>query len=212
MAIASVLITKFQNMVDDALDSDYMYQLLNDAKNEVEAMIAWEQLKRETTYTIATGYSYTSSAGALPTRFALPIRMIEGTSFLEYQKIDFDDRPNKALNSYAYFIDLNGGTLHLAGENHSAKVMYFYYTTFSADLTSADTWGFPDRFHSILPLKMAELYYASDAGERGRSWDDKWSAQFERQLARMYAWNDQLKLANRKSRNISRTLSPKAVY
>ena len=49
MAIASVLITKFQNMVDDALDSDYMYQLLNDAKDEVEGMIAWEQMKRETT-------------------------------------------------------------------------------------------------------------------------------------------------------------------
>lgn len=206
------LITRFQNMVDDALDTDYMYQLLNDAKDEVEGYIAWEQLKRETTYTVSGGYSYTSTIGNLPTRFALPVRMVEDTSFMEYQKIDFDDRPNKALNSYGYFIDLAGGTISLSGTNHSAKTMYFYYTSYSADITSSTSWTFPDRFHSIIALKMAELYYLSDAGERGRSWDDKWSNQYERALAGMVTWNDKLKMANRHSTNRNRVRSPKAVY
>jgi len=204
-------ITKFQNMVDDSLDTDFMYQLLNDAKDEVEGVIAWEQLKRETSYSVPAGYSFTSTIGNLPTRFSMPVRMIENTSYIEYQKIDFDDRPNKAIGSQAYFIDLAGGTISLAGENHSAKTMYFYYTSYSVDVTSSTSWTFPERFHSILPLKMAELYYLSDAGERGRSWDDKWSIQYERALAGMVAWNDKIKLSNRSPKTIAPSRSPKAI-
>lgn len=204
-------ITKFQNMVDDALDTDFMYQLLNDAKDEVEGVIAWEQLKRETTYSVPAGYSYTSTIGNLPTRFSMPVRMVEDTSYLEYQKVDFDDRSRKALQSFAYFIDLADGTISLAGQNHNAKTMYFYYTNYSPDITSSTSWTFPERFHSILPLKMAELYYLSDAGERGRSWDDKWAIQYERALAGMVAWNDKIKLSNRHPSNWMRTRSPKAI-
>jgi len=187
-------ITKFQNMVDDSLDTDFMYQLLNDAKDEVEGVIAWEQLKRETSYSVPAGYSFTSTIGNLPTRFSMPVRMIENTSYIEYRKIDFDDRPNKAIGSQVYFIDLAGGTISLAGQNHSAKTMYFYYTSYSVDITETTSWTFPERFHSILPLKMAELYYMADAGERGRSWDDKWAIQYERALAGMISWNDKIKL------------------
>lgn len=205
------IITKFQNMVDDVLDTDFMYQLLNDAKDEVEGMLAWEQLKRETSFSISAGYAYTTVATALPTRFALPIRMVEYSSYLPYDKFDFDDLHAKVNAPYGYFIDLAGGNIYLTGSAHSAKTMYFYYTAYSADITSGTSWAFPDRFHSILPLKMAELYYASDAGERGRSWDDKWAIQFERELGRMMAWNDKLKLAGRSQRNTSRAISPKAV-
>lgn len=206
------IITKFQNMVDDTLDSDFMYQLLNDAKDEVEALLAWEQLKRETTYSVASGYSYATAMGALPTRFALPVRLVEDSSFISLDKFDFDDRHAKVNAPYGYFIDLSGGNIHLTGSNHNAKTMYFYYTTYSADITSSTSWAFPDRFHSILAYKMAEMYYAADAGERGRSWDDKWAIAFERELGRMTMWNDTLKLANRSSRNTSRAISPKAVY
>lgn len=199
-------------MVSDSLDVDYMYQLLNDAKDEVEGYIAWEQLKRETSYSVSAGYSYTSTLGSLPTRFALPVRMVEDTSFSEYQKIDFDDRASKALNSFGYFIDLANSTISLSGTNHSSKTMYFYYTSYSPDITSGTSWTFPERFHGILNKKMAEIFYLSDAGERGRSWDDKWSIQYERDLSGMVAWNDKLKLANRRSSNRARTLSPKAVY
>lgn len=206
------IITKFGNMVDDTLDSDFMYQLLNDAKDEIEAMLTWEQLKRETTYSIAGGYSFTSVAGVLPSRFALPVRMIEDSSYLEYDKFDFDDRHAKANAPYGYFIDLSGGNVHLTGSNHSAKTMYFYYTTYSEDITSGTSWAFPERFHALLPYKMAEMYYPSDAGERSRSWDDKWADELQKGIDRMAMWNDKLKLANRTSRNTSRAISPKAVY
>jgi len=197
MAIASALITKFQNSVDDSLDSDYMYQLLNDAKDEVEAMNAWEQLKKSTTYSVASGYSYTSALGALPTRFIQDIRMVEDDSDLDYYKVPLDDRSAQRYDTLGYFLDLANGNVHLTGENHQAKTMYLYYIGGSADLTASDEWAFPARFHSILVYKMAEIYYSADAGEKGRAWDDRWSAQFERELNRMYAWNDSLKMRNR---------------
>jgi hypothetical protein len=208
----SEIITRFENMVGDSLDSDYMYQLMNDAKDEVEGYTAWEQLKKETSYSVSAGYSFTSSLGSLPTRFAIPVKMVEDASFTPYDKIDFEDRASRALRAYGYFIDLANSTIYLSGVNHSAKTMYFYYTSYSPDITPSTSWAFPDRFHSIIPLKMAEIYYLSDAGERGRSWDDKWAVQYERALAGMVAWNDKLKLANRVSSNMNRTRSPKAVY
>jgi len=210
MPDASTLITKFRNAVDDSLDSDYELELLNDAKNEIEDMAEWEILKKETSFSVSSGYSYTSVATALPTRFALPVAMYEDTGNIPYNKIDFEDRASKRNNSLGYFIDLNAGNIHLTGENHSAKTMYFYYTEYSADLTTADTWQFPARFHNALVYKMAEIYYASDAGEKGRSWDDRWSIQFERILRRMEAWNDRLKTKGRRPRSLS-YVSPKAI-
>lgn len=205
------IITKFREMVDDQLEEDFEYQLLNDAKDEVEAETTWEQLKKETSYSVSSGYSYTSALGTLPTRFALPVRMTEDSAYTEYDAVSFDDRYAKANHPYGYFIDLAGGNIHLTGENHNAKTMYFYYTDYSADLTSSDTWVFPARFHSIIPLKMAELYYAADAGEKSRAWDDRWSAQYERKLAQMLEWNDQIKTRNRGPRRRYAFQNPKGV-
>lgn len=198
-------------MVDDVLDEDFEYQLLNDAKDEVEGMLAWEQLKKEQSYTVTAGYSFTSALSALPTRFALPVRMTEDSSYVEYDAVSFDDRYAKANHPYGYFIDLAGGNLYLSGSNHSAKTMYFYYTDYSADLTSADTWVFPSRFHNIIALKMSELYYAADAGEKGRSWDDRWAAQYERAINRMMLWNDELKSRNRSAKHRYGFNNPKGV-
>ena len=204
-------ITKFQNMVDDVLDSDFVYQLLNDAKDEVEALGVWLQLLKETTYTVASGYSFTSALGTLPTRFALDVRVVENNSNVEYEKVGFDDRVQKESNPLGYFIDLANNNFYLSGQNHSAKTIYLYYTDYSADLTSVTSWVFPSRFHSIIPLKMAELYYAADAGERGRAWDDRWAAQFERELARMTAWNDSLTVRNRRSFRPQPSSTPKSI-
>lgn len=210
MATAAQLITKFNNMVDDVLDQDFALQLLNDAKDEVEGTQIWLQLLKEQAYSVSGGYSFGAAIGTLPTRFANDLRLVEDNANIEYEKVAFDDRVQKENNPLGYFIDLNAGNLHLTGQNHSAKTVYLYYTQYSADLTTSDSWAFPARFHSILPLKMAELYYAANAGEKARSWDDRWSAQFERELGRMMVWNDSLKLRNRSPRR-NPSYSPKSV-
>jgi hypothetical protein len=211
MATGAQIITKFQNMVDDVLDTDFAYQLLNDAKDEVEAMQDWEQLKNEQAYSVSSGYSFTSALGALPTRFSLDVVMNENGSYVDYEKVSFEDRYGKANHPLGYFIDLSGGNIHLTGSNHSAKTMYLCYTKYSADITSSTSWAFPSRFHGILALKMAELYFAADAGERGRSWDDKWAIQFERELGRMTLWDDMLKTRNRTPLRKTTYNNPKSV-
>lgn len=209
--IGSEFIEKFQNMVDDSLDTDFMYQLLNDAKDELEAEREWEQLKYETSYSVTSGYSYTSALSTLPTRFLLPLEVTESGSNAPYDKFDFTDHYGKQFASYGYFIDLAGGNFHLTGVNHGSKTVYFSYTAGSADIDSSGTWAFPSRFHQILPLKMAQLYYAADAGERGRSWDDKWQAQYDYILGRMFVWDDKLKLTNRRPRNGYARHNPAAI-
>ncbi len=206
----AAIITKFENMVEDSLDSDFMYQLLNDAKDEVESLGEWEVLKREATYVVAAGTSYQTAIGTLPAKFALPIRMTESSSFVDYDKVDFEDRYAKVNRPFGYFIDLFNNNIFLSGTNSNAKTMYFYHTVTTADLTSATSWIFPDRFHSIIPLKMAEIFYSADAGEKARAWNREWRIEFDDKLARMQTWNDALQNANRRPRNNAVVFSPKA--
>jgi len=206
---ASEIVENFRQGVDDQLDETYEYQLLNEAKDEVEAEVIWLQLLKEQEYTVTSGLSFGTALGTLPTRFALDSRMTEDEGNFDYEKVLFDDRNGKKNTSTGYFIDLNAGNIHLAGSNHSAKSMFFYYTEYSADLTATDTWSFPARFHAIIALKMKQLYYPSDAGEKGRSWDDRWNIQYDKRLAQMELWNDSLKLRNRRPRSFGK--SPKSV-
>ena len=117
----------------------------------------------------------------------------------------------KQNNPLAFFIDLPNDNFYLAGSNHAAKTIHLFYTDYSADLTTSDTWDFPARFHAIIPYKMAEIYYAADAGEKGRAWDDRWSNQYERILGRMNLWNDSLKTRNRMSFRQQPSTSPRAL-
>lgn len=206
------ILTKFQNMINDVIDTDFAIQLMNDAKDEIEALQDWEQLKQETTYPVSAGYTYTTALSTLPARMALPVAMMDESNYHPYSKFDFQDLYGRRNASFGYFIDLAGGNIYLTGQNHAAKTMHFFYTKYSADIAEATSWAFPDRFHSILPLKMAQLYYYSDAGERGRSWDDKWAIEFERKLASMQLWDGQLKSRSRNPIGSRVGMNPKAVY
>jgi hypothetical protein len=196
---ASEIITKFRNMVDDQLDADYELQLVNDAKDEVEAMKDWEVLIKEQSYTITAGQSYADSQ-SLPTRFIQDLRVIENDD-LEYTKISFQDRYQKINSTNAYFLDMANNKIGFAGLNLPALTMYLYYTQGSVDMGLSDSWTpFPERFHKIIPYQMAKIYYASDAGEKGRAWDDRWDAYYQTCLSQMTQWDDRLKTKNRRVR------------
>lgn len=192
------MITKFENMVDDTLDSDFVLQLLNDAKNEIEALRDWEQLKKEQSYTITAGSSYTTTQ-ALPARFINDIRVIESDD-TEYRKISFEDRYAKVNLTDAYFLDMANSKIGFTGQNLPAATVYLYYTQGSDDLATGDTWAFPARFHAVIPYFMAKLFYAADAGEKARSWDDRWDVYMRSCLASMEMWDDRLKIKNRSTR------------
>lgn len=191
------VLTKFHNMIDDQLDSDFELQLLNDAKDEIESMKDWEMLKASTTYSIASGYSYTSSAGSLPTRFIMDSLVTEGNG-LDYTKIRFEDLNARQHNVRGYWLDMANSALYISGSNHAAKTVYLFYTAGSADITTTTSWAFPSRFHKALALKMAEMYYLSDATEKGRAYNQEWAQQFAGEMRFMEIWDDRLKLKNRR--------------
>jgi len=198
MATASEMVTKFVNMVDDELDTDFTYQLLNDAMNEVESLRPWEILKGSTTFN--------AISTTLPTRFQSILKVID-SNYTDYLHIPFEQKEEYANQNNVFYIDLANNTLNLL--QAPGNTVTFYYTFYSADLTSGDTWSFPAWCHAIIPYKMAEIYYAADAGEKSRAWDDRWANQFERMLGRMETWDDRLKVKGRNM--ISKQPDPKSV-
>lgn len=193
MPLASALVTKFTNMIDDVIDTDYTYQLLNDAMNEVESMAVWEILKRST--------SFTGTSTSFPTRMQRILNMVDSSGYTQYKQIPFEQKDIYISTGFTFYLNYSDSTINVLQSNGETKNVY--YSVYSADLTSGSTWDFPAWCHSILPYKMAEIYYASNAGEKGRSWDDRWSAQYERMLNRMFQWNDSLKVSNRRTSNFS---------
>ena len=196
------IITKFINMVEDELDTDFMYQLLNDAKDEVESLMIWEWLKKDYTFTRASGDTVSTSY-ALPTpvggTFYIPISMYD-TSYLEYNLIPIEDRLLYQNNNYAFYIDFPSSVMHFTGTCGGTTTMHLFYQMYSDDITSGTSWSFPNKFHSILPLKMAQLYYAADGGEKSMAWDDRWGTYYQNKLDQMTLWDSQLKTRARGTR------------
>lgn len=195
--------TKFQNMVDDQLDGDFMYQLLNDAKDDVESDRVWEVLKYLDSSQTATVGDTISTTHALPTRFSLPIKLIVGQDYDPYTLINFEDQRDLRDTSRAYIIDSANSTYALTGVVGATGTIYFFHTKYSPDITANTSWVFPSRFHSILPLKMAQMYYAADAGEKSRAWDDRWKMYYDQAMSQMAQWDAQLKMRAKRS-NLNR--------
>ena len=201
------MVTKFQNMVDDVIDSDFAYQLLNDAKNDIEGSHLWEQLK-----TLDSSRTETQSSIALPSSFAVPVKLVIGSEHSPYTLIPFED--SRLFSDYqrAFYIDFPNSVYYLTCNRSTSNTIYFYYIKYSTDITSGTSWVFPARFHNIIPYKMAQIYYASNAGEKSRAWDDRWKEYFDTGLQQMQAWDDQLKLrANRGKRTLREGDIPKGI-
>lgn len=176
-------------MVYDQLDSDFEYQLLNDAKDEIESSDTWEILKRTT--------SFTGTSLTIPTRMSTLLRISLQNNYTTYNSIPIENKDAYVNQAYFYYIDFENNLIQLT-ESSSPQTKNVFYTVGSADIDSGTTWSFPARFHQAIPLKMAELYYAVDAGEKSRAWDDRWTAHFDTIMSKMEIWNDSLKTRNRR--------------
>lgn len=201
-------ITKFQNMVDDVIGTDFALELLNDAKDEVEASRTWEVLKAQSSISVTNGSPYTTTYN-LPSDFTYPLSLYD-SGYLEYGQIAYEDQRLRRDQPYAFIV--NGiSTLQIMGTRNLSETFTLFYQKFSVDIASGTSWSnFPARWHKILPLKMAEIYYASDSGEKGRSWDDRWSNQFQRILSRMIQWDTKLTMKARRGSRGS-TYNPRAI-
>jgi hypothetical protein len=192
--LASEIITKYENFTGDSLDADFTLQLVNDVMHEIEEEVKPEGLKKmDTSASTVSGQTYTTGI-SLPSDFFIPVTVIYvGTT--PYTQVPFEhsvlfrDTPNR------FYIDHANAQYRLTGRQNSIQSISFpyYYATPDIDANSSPVW--PERFHSLIPLKMAMMYFAIDGGEKPRSWDDRYEAFYERRLNRFKDYDAALKLA-----------------
>lgn len=198
MAIAPMtgeeIIVKFRNMVNDQLDGAFEYQLLNDAKNDIEAEQAWEVLKYiDSSQTANVGDDLTVTH-PLPSNFNYALGLWVGLDYSPYNLVPFDEQRTYRDVTRGFIINSAADTFALTGIQGTPGTIYLAHIKYSDDITAATTWSaLPARFSDILALKMAQTYYAANAGEKARAWDDRWKAYFESMLNSMKKWDMNLK-------------------
>jgi hypothetical protein len=194
---AEAIIDKFENLISDSLDADFTLQLANDAMHEIEEEVRPEGLKAvDTSNSTTAGQTYTT-AFDLPTDFFLPAPFIYVGSERYYQ-IPFERAVEYRDTTGFYYIDTANAEFHLCGTQTSSQTITFPYFYATADLVitpSPTSPAWPAQFHSLIPLRMAEMYFAIDGGERGRSWDDQFGKYYQQRLNRFKDYDAKLKLA-----------------
>jgi len=188
------ILDKFENYTGDSLDPDFTLQLANDAMHEIEEDVRPEGLKKvDTSRSTAVDQTYTTAI-PLPTDFFLPAKFIYvGTE--RYYQVPLERALEYRDSNGFYYVDTANGEYHLCGRQTSVQTITFPYFYATADLTLNTSPVWPTQFHSLIPLRMAEMYFAIDGGERGRSWDDKYARLYQQRLNRFRDYDAKLKLA-----------------
>lgn len=178
------IITMFETLIDDTLDSDLEYQLLNQAKNQIEDERDWSMLKK-----CDSSQSATTSAITLPADYRRTIALYVNNQ--PYMQIPFEQKNLMAYSALSWYLDFANGTYYLLGSNLSGTV-YHYYIKTTSDVESATSPVWPSRFHPLIAYDMAEMWWQIDQGDRSRSWDDKWAVKKELLRRSMVDWDTSL--------------------
>lgn len=186
--------TQFRAIIDDKLDDTLELQLANLAKTEIEEDRDWEFLVTlDESISSSSSDTYTTSH-ALPTRFLRPLDegLYIGNDQIPYILFPYKQRDRYKNIARRWYIDHKNSLYYIAGTNISGTHHHFYIGG-TADITTGQAWTFPSRFHPILPIKMAELFYPVNTGEKVRAWDDRWVLQYRVLFDSMVKWDHRLK-------------------
>lgn len=178
----------FEELIDDTLDSNLTYQLMNQVKNEIEESRIWQMLmKRDASNTAQIKLV----AKSLPSDFRSVVSLMVQDDTISYQQIPFESRETFEDQPRKFFVDLVNSEFYLTGELAETKTLYLYYQYATDDIITDASPVWPDRFHTLIAYKMAIKYYAIDKGEKGRSWDDRWISFSAEMLEGMVRWDSQ---------------------
>jgi len=187
------ILDQFSVLVEDEIDQTAALQLASNAVHEVEEEVQPLILKKvDVSKSTAAGQTYTTAID-LPTDIFLPPDEIRvGTEV--YKQIPIERQVEYRDLSGFFWIDWVAKKYYLTGTQNSAQVISFpyWYETNDITLTTSPVW--PDRFHRLVPLKMAKLYFYIDQGDKGVNWSPEWASEYERQLLRFKDWDAKLKL------------------
>ncbi len=194
----SEILTQFEGLIDDTLDQTLEIQLANNAKNrlERELKLLIHQKGRETN-TTTPGQTYTTGV-TLSTDFSMWVPLYKGTQLL--RPVPFKFRvAHRSSSPDRFYTDHRAGTFHLTGTQGTAATLVETYIYKTTDITAASvtagttTLTWPD-FHSLISYEMAKMFFAIDAGDKARAWDDRWEAHYSLLRKAMVDWDADLKL------------------
>lgn len=194
----SEILTEFEGIVDDTLDQTLEIQLLNTAKNQLERELKLLIHQRErATQATASGQTYTTAI-SLASDFREWVSLYRGTQLL--RPVPFKYRVAHRSSDGRYYTDQRNRTYSLGGTQSSVQTLTETYLYKTDDVTSASvtaltttvTW--PTEFHALLPYAMGKVFYAIDAGDKQRAWDDRWEAHYSVLRKALVDWDTALKL------------------
>lgn len=161
--------TQLDNIIDDDLDRDFLFQLLSSAKNELERIHKPLYLEDiDATKTRDAGDTYLTTK-ALPSDFREMRKVYVGTR--EYFSVPFIKRIRYKDSPRKFYINHRDSVLGICGVAGMAETITMHYLVKTPDLTQATadagdtTLLMPSDFHDMLPFKAAEIhYFGTDAG------------------------------------------------
>ena len=186
------MITMFEGLVDDKLDTTLIYQLFNMAKNEIEIERQWEALKElDESQSISSGHTYTT-VKSLPTRFLTSLSLYVGDDRIPYQQIPFEHRERYKEMTHRWYLKQIDNNFFICGTPATGTIHLFFIKS-TADISASQSWTFPSLAHPLIPIKAAKLFYPIDRIEKTRAYDDRWLIQENIIRRQLHAWDARLK-------------------
>ncbi len=149
----------FAELIYESIDDDLYIALANIVKNQIESNGAdWEILKAiDSSQTASSGDTYLTMK-ALPSDFRQMLsdpKISVGTDTF-YLPVPFEQRHKYKEGGRKYYIDHANSQFALMGATNGT--IYFPYLKTSDEFTAlTDSWGFPARFHKIIPLRVVGI-------------------------------------------------------
>jgi hypothetical protein len=194
------IMAAFEKFIDDTLDDTIEESLAEQARIELETELRLQVSKKlNTSNTTTVGSNYLTPY-TMPTDILVPAgqRIYVGND--PYVAIPFEDRmAYKDTNGFWYFDQLNG-QFYLCGTQNLAQQITFPYITIGTPFQSANDSDtilkYPVGFHILIPMRMAQLYYPIDQGDKSRNWSPDWLAFYKQTKNNLIDWDMQWKMSN----------------
>ena len=190
----------FETFIDDTLDRTLEVSLAEQARLELETELKLQCSKKLDTSQIANPGDTYLTAKNLPTDILIPCgnRLFVGTQPNPYKGIPIEQREAYKNLAYYWYFDLLNKKFYLCGSVNTPQAITFPYITIGTSIVDDNNpapMQWPSGFHILVPMKMAQLYYPIDAGDKSRSWAPEWIQFYNTTKQRLIDWDHAWKLA-----------------
>jgi hypothetical protein len=192
----AVIFSTFEAFIHETLDRSIEVSLAEQARIELETELKLQISKKlDTANTSTVGGTYLTPY-AMQSDVLVPAGERIYVGLDPYIAIPFEDRVlYKDTNGFWYFDQANNN-FYLCGSQTLAQTITFPYIT--AGTSIADNTNtvlkWPADFHILVPMRMAQLWYAIDAGDKARSYAPEWLAFYKQTKNNLIDWDAQWKL------------------